>query len=104
VSLTLLLNTQVVTNMAITLTWNANIEPDLAGYKVHRGSSPGVYSTIVDVGIALTYQVTLGSGTYYFAVTAYDTSNNQSAFSNEVSTTVDLTPPAAPTGLQAVMS
>jgi hypothetical protein len=26
----------------------------------------------------------LGSGTYYFVVTAYDMSNNESAFSNEI--------------------
>jgi hypothetical protein len=58
----------------------------LAGFKVYYGTTPGVY-TSVDVGPANSYQViglTKGT-TYYFAVTAYDSSGNESDLSTIVS-------------------
>jgi hypothetical protein len=74
----------------VTLTWDPNSEPDLAGYKVYVGESSRVYTLTLDVGNLATYTVTgLQAGhTYYFAVTAYDTSGNEGAFSTEVSTTL----------------
>ncbi|MBI3606761.1 MAG: fibronectin type III domain-containing protein [Nitrospirae bacterium] len=77
------------------LAWDPNTEPDLAGYKVHYGTAPGTYSVVSDVGDVTTLTVTgLGPGTYYLAVTAYDTSGNESAASNEVSKSfADTTPP-----------
>ncbi len=70
----------------VTLTWDANTEPDLAGYKVYYGTAPGAYGTPIDVGNVTTYTVTgLADGqTYYFAATAYDTVGNESGYSNEV--------------------
>lgn len=77
---------------AAKISWNANTEPDLAGYKLYYGTSSGVYTTVIDVGLTATpstpsytvYNLTKGV-TYYFNVTAYDTSNNESAFGTEVS-------------------
>ena len=58
---------------------------DLAGYKVYYGSSSRSYIAPIVVGNVNTYTFTnLAAGSYYFAVTAYDTSGNESAFSNEV--------------------
>ncbi len=73
-----------------TLTWNANTEPDLAGYQVYVGTASGVYGVPISVGNVTTYQVTnLTVGqTYYFAIKAVDTSNNESGYSNEVSKSV----------------
>jgi uncharacterized repeat protein (TIGR02059 family) len=70
-----------------TVSWNANTEPDLAGYRLYYGTSPGVYGAPIDVGNVLSYTISgLTTGiTYYFAVAAYDTSNNESAKSTEVS-------------------
>lgn len=76
-----------------TLTWdapttNADGTPltDLAGYKVYYGISSGNYTVSIDVGNVTTYKIDdLSPGTYYFAVTAYDTSGNESDYSNEVS-------------------
>ena len=74
-----------------TLAWDAVTDPRLSGYRVYFGTAPGTYSQSagngVNVGNVTTYTVTgLSSGTqYYFAVTAYDGSNNESVFSNEVS-------------------
>lgn len=71
-----------------TLSWNPNTEPDLAGYKVYYGTTSRSYTTSIDVGNQTTYTVTgLGFGTYYFAVTAYDISGNESGYSNEASKT-----------------
>ncbi|MFQ5598858.1 MAG: fibronectin type III domain-containing protein, partial [Nitrospiria bacterium] len=79
------------------LSWNANTEPDLAGYKVYVGKSAGTYDTSMNVGNTTSHTVTgLADGTYFFAVTASDTSGNESGFSNEVSkaiSTVDTSPP-----------
>ncbi len=79
-----------------TLTWVPNAEADLAGYHVYYGTAAGTYSAVTDAGNTTTYTVTgLGVGTYYFAVTAYDTAGNESGASNEVSkSVVDTTPPA----------
>jgi hypothetical protein len=74
---------------SVTLTWNQNSESDLAGYKVYRSTTPGVYGAPIATlqGNVATYQATgLQAGTtYYFVVTAYDSSGNESGFSNEVS-------------------
>ena len=73
-----------------TLAWDAVTYPSLGGYRVYYGTAPGVYLQPVGSGISVgnvtTFTVTgLTSGTrYYFVVTAFDTSNNESAFSNEV--------------------
>jgi hypothetical protein len=62
---------------------------DLAGYLVYYGTQSGTYSSTLDVGnmtshtISISDQEALGN-TYYFAVTALDTSGNESSFSNEV--------------------
>lgn len=71
---------------------------DLSGYNIYFGTSSGVYTDSVNVGDVTTYQVpNLTDGlTYYFAVTAYDTSGNESSYSEEVYTTLvinDTTPP-----------
>ena len=83
-----------------TLSWDAPTTnedgtplEDLAGYKVYRGTAPRTYGTPVDVGNVLSHNIIgLGEGTHYFAVTAYDTSGNESKYSNEVSKTIKVTP------------
>jgi len=79
-----------------TVSWQANAESDLAGYQIYYGTSQNFYSVILDVGNVTTYNVTgLTAGTtYYFAMTAYDQSGNESEYSTEVSYKVeDTTPP-----------
>ncbi|MCU0591399.1 MAG: fibronectin type III domain-containing protein [Desulfobacterales bacterium] len=69
----------------VTLAWDANTEPDLAGYKIHYGTASGNYSVHLDVLNVTSYTITgLTEGqTYYFAATAYDDSGNESGYSNE---------------------
>jgi PKD repeat protein len=90
---------------SVILSWsaptkNADGTPltDLAGYTVHYGLIKGTYDVTVNVGNTLS--VSLGGLdvglTYYMAVTASDTSGNDSTFSNEVSVTpVTVTAPVA---------
>lgn len=72
------------------VSWTANTESDLAGYKVYHGWVSGTYFRSVNVGNVTTYTFSdIPAGrTHYFAVTAYDTSNNESAFSTEMTKTV----------------
>jgi hypothetical protein len=72
---------------SLTLAWDPNTELDLAGYKVSYGTRPGDYNFTIDVGNVTQYTVTgLAPGSrYYFVLTAYDTSLNESNFSPEVS-------------------
>ena len=77
----------------VTLAWDPNSETDLAGYKVYYGTASGVYGAPITLGKTTTHTVTgLAPGTYYFAVTAYNTAGLESGFSNEVFTTIPGTP------------
>lgn len=71
---------------AVTLAWDPNTEPDLAGYRLYRGTASGFYSAPVDLGIATRYELSdleLGT-TYYFALSALNASGLESAKSAEV--------------------
>jgi fibronectin type 3 domain-containing protein len=74
-----------------TLTWDAISDARVAGYRVYYGTGSRNYAQAkgagVNAGGCTTYVVTgLDRGrTYYFAVTAYDASGNESDFSNEAS-------------------
>jgi chitodextrinase len=77
-------------NTTAILMWDPVTATNLSGYRVYYGTAPGTYIQAlgqgVSVGNVTTYTVTgLTVGTrYYFAVTALDTSNNESSYSNEV--------------------
>jgi len=78
----------VSNNSQLTLAWDANVEPTLAGYKLYVGEASGVYGSTIDVGNVTSVTVTtLQAGhLYFFAVSAYDQAGVESGFSNEVST------------------
>jgi hypothetical protein len=73
----------------VTLSWDPNKESDLAGYKIYFGLTAGNYDTVIDVKNVTQYTVgKLIVGTdYYFVITAYDTWNNESEYSDEVTAT-----------------
>src|SRR3989442_5140630 len=80
----------------VALAWDANTDPDLAGYKLYYGLSSGSYQSSVDVGNLTSYTLSglLDGRIYYFAATAYNLNLNESGFSNEVSKAIaDVTPP-----------
>lgn len=80
-------------NGQLLISWTANTETDLAGYRIYYGYSAGIYSGVVDVGFTDTpgnpsYLLSsLKLQTTYIALTAYDNSNNESVFSSEFSAT-----------------
>ncbi len=68
---------------------------DLAGYKIYYGISSGNYTDSIDVGDITTFSIdnipldtSFSSVTWCFAVIAYDTSLNESDYSNEVCTDI----------------
>ncbi len=70
----------------VTVTWSANTEADLKGYRVYVGTASGVRSQSFDVGKVTSTRLTLPLGsTYWFSVTAYDNSGNESSPSGEIS-------------------
>src|SRR5688572_33066038 len=70
---------------AATATWDANTEPDLAGYKLSYGTQSGVHTVVIDVGKVTTYQFNPPGGRrYYVVVQAYNTAGELSAKSSEV--------------------
>jgi hypothetical protein len=74
----------------VTLTWAANVEPDLAGYKIYVGTNSGTYSfpgAPFVTGNVTSYTISnLPKGqTYYMAISAYDSAGNESVLSAEVS-------------------
>ena len=80
----------------VSLSWNANPESDLAGYRLHWGKTGGSPTQHIDVGNFTTGTITgLETGVRYFiTVTAYNTSRLESGPSNEVSYTPPLIPQA----------
>jgi len=95
---------------SISLDWNDNtIDPDLASYKVYRSTTggfvPGIENFINEVASSSYTDTGLDPDTtYYYRVTAVDTSNNESDPSEQASATTlqpDTTPPSAPTWLTA---
>lgn len=74
----------------VVLAWDGNnTEPDLAGYRIRYGTSPGDYSLGVKVVPAGTTTTTItgldAATTYHFVAHAYDYSNNESLPSNPIS-------------------
>lgn len=90
----------------VSFSWLPNSESDLAGYKIHYGSTSGQYDQVVDCNLPETvdgrvhYTIHDAPATLtYFAATAYDTDGNESDYSNELS----LNPaPAAPQDFKSI--
>jgi hypothetical protein len=82
---------------AATLSWDAPVEnvdgstlTDLSGFRVYYGSASRSYDQSIEIADATATELVLNLSpeTYYFAMTAYDAEGNESAFSNEVSKTI----------------
>jgi hypothetical protein len=89
---------QQVSNGSATLSWQPPTQrtdgtplTDLAGYHILYGTSPGNYTTKVSVanpGLTSYVVNNLSQGTWYFVMTAYDTTGAESDYSSAGSKTV----------------
>ena len=76
----------------VTLAWDPSPDSTVVGYRLYHGGTTTLYTNMVDIGKATgaTISNLVQGATYYFAVTAYDASGLESAFSGEVSYTVPI--------------
>ena len=88
-----LLNAATASAATIALSWDppasnndGTLYTNLSGYKIYYGTSSGNYSQSIDVGNVVTYTLNnlTDNVTYYFATTAYNTSNIETPYSNEI--------------------
>lgn len=88
-ALAFLWQTAALASSSVILAWDANPEPDIAGYRIYSSTVSGNYNATNDVGNVTTTTLSgLTTGmTYYFAATAYNTSGLESDYSNEISFT-----------------
>ena len=95
----------------VMVAWDANPEPDVAGYKVYHGLGSRFYDEVDTVTNVMTNGTVQVSSTniilsgfirgtnYYFAATAFNTSNLESDFSEEAVLFIPSIP-SAPGGLE----
>ena len=83
---------------ALTLAWDGVTNVPVAGYCVYRGISTRAYATTNNVGNATQMSVAglIVGATYFFAVTSYISTGQQSDYSSELSYTVPSPPPPTP--------
>jgi len=92
----------------VTLTWQANTEPDFLRYRIYGGTTSNPTTKLDSVnGIANTAKVITGLNngiTYYFRITAVDAALQESGYSNQVNAipTLDDLPPTPPQNVRAV--
>lgn len=89
IPVTLTLSAPTTTGSA-SLTWNPNTDTNLAGYNLYMGTQSGVYGSPISIGLNTSYTAgnLTGGKTYYFSVTAVNTTGTESLHSNEVNKTI----------------
>ena len=82
--------TTTIGDKMVHLDWANNSEPDFASYTIYRSTVSGSGYSVIASGLtasAYTDDTVVNGATYFYAVTAVDTSGGESARSNEVSST-----------------
>jgi hypothetical protein len=87
---------------SVTLAWDPNKEPDVAGYRLYYGTPAGSFGTVVNTGNVTNHTVTdLRQGaSYAFYVTCYNTSGLESEPSNVVTYQAPASAPTPPKGVK----
>lgn len=95
----------LITDSTVPLRWDKNKEADLAGYKIYIGTSSNDYSDVMflsEININAKTITDIDSATrYYFAISAFDISENESEKSDEiiVDTLIDILAPNIPANI-----
>ena len=73
----------------ISLAWNANPEPGVAGYVLYYGTTPGAYSASINIGNRTTYAFNepQAGRVYFFALQAFNVAGLGGPLSTEISST-----------------
>jgi hypothetical protein len=85
-----------------TLMWNANTEPDLAGYRIYQCSqqpctrASANASLLATLGKLTSFNIGTPSVIQYYFITAFDSVNNESGISNLATFTPAGSPPPPP--------
>lgn len=94
-------NTNTASTGSTTLNWSAPLDRadgsslapnEIGGYRIYYGTAAGNYTSQIDVTDSTSASMTVSNipvGTYYFVMTAYDGSGRESAYSGEISRTVN---------------
>lgn len=96
---------KVFADTEITFKWDKNLESDLAGYRLYKTQTSSIYTTgkgkeVIEVPAGVeTATITIPDGQWYFVLTAFDLSGNESGLSKEVSYLADTTAPGVPRGM-----
>ena len=94
--------------VAATLTWNANTESDLAGYRVYQcNATPcapgsGNQSLLTSLGKVTSFDIGTPTVTKYYYITAYDSANLESGASNVVTVVPAGSQPAPPPAIKSL--
>ncbi|MFH1353304.1 MAG: hypothetical protein ABIH68_07015, partial [bacterium] len=90
----------------VSLSWTENEEDDLGYYNVYRSTNGSGWITASSATLTVfTNTGLVNNATYWWRVTAVDTSGNESSYSNVASTMpVDMMPPANPAGMYGEIS
>lgn len=99
-------------DQSLTFTWEQVIPSDMGGWTIYYGLQSGNFTNQINIPYdtcdmatdppscqspAAIKMITGGEeATYYFVMSAYDTSNNESGYSNEVSKELDFLSPDVP--------
>ena len=89
------------------LTWTANTEIDLAGYKIYRGLDGATPTLLTSVGKVTTWtdsSLPSTNSSVTYNLTAFDNAGNESVHSVSVTKVYDANPPGAPVGLTVVIN
>gem|GEM_PF-855831 len=87
-----LLHNPVQAVQSVTLAWDKSPDLNVVGYNIYYGVASGTYTNHVDAGNATNRTIPglVEGRTYFFAATAYNTTDLESVFSNETGYTVPL--------------
>jgi parallel beta-helix repeat protein len=74
---------------SVNLTWHANSEPSLGGYKIYYGTAPGNYGAPIVVGKVTSYKLPglTNDPPYYLAISSLNTVDAESARTAEITAT-----------------
>jgi len=70
----------------VDLKWDLSSEPELMGYNIYYGKNSGEYTRQKTISTVDRFRVDglMNGEAYYFAITAYDSLNRESDYSDEV--------------------